>query len=455
MNIILIVIDSLRADHLACYGYPKGTSPNIDIIAKQSLLFENAFAQCNWTYPSLYSVISGRYPSVLQLEWVHQQINKDFITLPEILSNKGYNTAIFSNFEFLICPGTFGSHFQERRHLSLDGKTPSFLRNWISQYHNSFIFFHIGEYTHEPFFVDREYVNEFIDDDFEKKDIASSDIIKALTSKIATESKGNTHKLRKLIGKINRKLIRLTQSELTYILACYDAGILYIDNIIGEIYRMIREENKEYLFILTADHGQAFLEHNIFGHGLGLYDEVVRVPLMVDFSNKHNLKISEPVELIDIFPTVMDILGFETKFELNGWSLFSLLRNIEYPNNRRVISEGHPYISIRSNNYKLITNYYRLLAYHEIYKKLFIKKSKTHSLKRNIQAFLSSDKLYNIEKDRMEKINLRWKEIDIYKGLKTELKDFMEVSIRTSLPPVNVNMEEEIIKKQLSDLGYL
>jgi len=454
MAIAIVLVDSLRADHLGCYGYRKQTSPNIDRIAKGALLFENAFSQSNWTYPSLYSIISGRYPSGLNLSWFNQKIHDDFRTFPDVLAENGYNTAIFSSFEFLANTWAFGSHFQSQSHLLLDEKTLPHLRDWVKNNKKSFLFWHIGEYVHEPFFADQKDVNAFLDKDL--LDYDPHPAVKALTLPFdrPTQAEDKTHILRTIIGDINKRLVNLSPKDIAYMLACYDAGIHKVDSIIGQFHGMLRNENEEYLFFLIADHGQGFLEHGIFGHGQGLYDEMIRVPMIMDYSGKYNGTLSHMAELLDISPTIMEIAGLDGAFKQDGYSLLTeKVHGNNFPK-KEIISEGYPSICIRDEHHKLITSYFSLMKTSDICCKL-CDKSKTKSNLRNIKTAVMWDKLFDISNDAKEEGNLRWKKRDVHKQLKNRLIRFMETRGITNLMPAEVNLEDELLKKRLRDLGYL
>ena len=178
MEIVIFIVDFLRAANLGCYGYDKNTSPNIDTIASKNVLFKNATAQSNWTYPSLYSLLSGKYPSKLNISSFGQKINRSLKVLPEFLSEKGFHTAIFSCFKHLIDALTFGSHFDEAVYTKLNDNAVDIFRKWVNSKKDSFLLFHIGEYTHEPHCA-------------EKKNMSVNFLIRTLTLK----NRGSSTKL--------------------------------------------------------------------------------------------------------------------------------------------------------------------------------------------------------------------------------------------------------------------
>jgi arylsulfatase A-like enzyme len=444
----------MRADHLSCYSYKKKTSPNIDIISKDSLLFENAISQSNWTYPSLYSLISSKYPSAHRITWFDQIINNGFITLPEILQRYGYHTAIFSNFKILINPETFGKHFKETKLADISENTLKFIANWLGRYQRSFFIFHIGDYVHEPYYADKKYVDMFYEDGYE--DLRFDDIVNSLTS---TSMRDSVDKLKEINRKLNLRIKRLSKKQLAYIMACYDAGIYYVDSFIGKFYEIIQKKLKNYLFIVTADHGQCFFEHGFHGHGLHLYNEVVRVPLIVNINNNKNIgKIEEPVQHIDLYPTILELLGLGNEIKnLDGTSFIPLLSQKRMrENNRFAISESHPFISIRNGNHKLITTYFRLMENNGLLKELYLncKNKNMRRLLFNCYALLSSDKFYDLRNDPNEQNNIKWKNKITYKQLFMKLKAVLSNANHEGKNPTTLSLDEEI-KRQLGGLGYM
>ena len=453
MKIVLIIVDCMRPDHLGCYGYPKDTSPCLDRIAQQGVVFETAVAQANWTYPSIYSMITGRYPSVLKLDWLDSRVNEGFATLPEQLARAGYHTALFSNFGFLTKRNNFGSHFEERRLIYLNQDTPSQIGAWAKQHKDAFLYFHIGEYVHEPFFADRSVVGRFLDRGVDAERALRSPAVKAFTQ-VPDLATGNDATLREMIGKINKRIVRVSAEERSYLLSTYDAGIHTVDAMLGSIHTALRDACEDYLFIVTADHGQCFFEHNIIGHGLNLWDEVVRVPLIMDYGNRMKGRVKQSAALIDLYPTIVEAAQCDRPARLDGQSLFSLAGGVKTPS-RHIYSEGYPYFSVRGDDYKLVTSYFRFLPYREVYGKLR-ERSILKSNLRNIDALFSSDKVFNMREDAGERVNLRWKKTGVHRDLVASARKFLFESERESLPARLVSLDEEDeIKKQLADLGYL
>ena len=453
MKIVIFVVDSLRASNLGCYGYGKKTSPNIDAIARENVLFKNAVSQSNWTYPSLYSLLSGKYASKLNLSFFDQKINESLKVLPEILAEKGFYTSLFTSFESFVNPETFGDHFNEAFHIEPDDDSIARFSNWMKAERDSFLMFHVCEYVHEPYFAEKEDILKFLDKDINPDDPELADkTIETLTS-ISTPTDGDT--LNNINRKINLRQLRLSRKQLKYLLAAYDAGIYTMDSYVGTIYEIMKDAAEDCFFILMADHGQAFMEHGFWGHGLHLYDEMCKVPLICDFNGRFNGRFSEPVQLLDLYPTLMELLEIKSPTLSDGRSLLPLLSGEEEAE-RYALSESYPFISLRKEQYKLISSQLKFLGRPDALKTLssVIKTGSGKQILFNLYAYLSADKLYQTEDDPGERENLRFKKGEVYRSLKDELRALIDKCKGETFPPVTKELTEDI-KKQLENLGYM
>lgn len=450
MKICIIIVDCLRSDHLGCYGYSKNTSPKIDQIAGNCVRCENVYAQSNWTYPSIYAMLTGRYPSVLSVQWFDQKINSAFKMLPEQLADIGYQTSIFSNFKVLLNERGFCSHFNEVKDVGVDRNAFEAFSGWLKENDNAFCFFHIGEYVHEPYFAPDNLVKKFIGDATLTEQAGSNELMRVMTSR---ETTGND--LRKTIGRINKGLQSPSAAEIDLLLAHYDAGIAYIDGVVAGLHELLCNHGDDYLFFLTADHGQAFMEHGYFGHGLSLYNEVLKVPLIIDYAGKYQGKIETNLQLADLYPTILDCLDMESDGDLNGVSFRDGLETGS-TRERMILSEGFPGVSIIRNHHKLISAYSRYWTIKSIYRR-FMQHSRTASWPRLVYSYLQKYRkaqLFDIASDPGERLNIARTQKDIYRTLNQELGNIMQKGLAESLPAEEVHLDKEI-EEQLVNLGYL
>lgn len=450
MKVCILLIDCLRPDRLSCYGYTKKTSPSIDTVAEEGTRFMNAYAQSNWTYPSIYSLITGRYPSVLDITWVDQKINSSFMILPELLARNNFTTGLFSNFKILLNEKSLCSHFQEVREVSLDDSLCRTFKEWLCTSGDSFLLLHNGQYVHEPFCADESNVLPFLPHKSRFRDRKdASDTLRALVSEETT-----SNSIRKTIGNLNRHIVSLSSQEKEYLLACYNGGIHQVDRYVGELYSLIRNQDDDYLFIITADHGQSLFEHGVFGHGISLFNQEIRVPLIVAMKNGTPSKCIETVQHTDVVPSILDLLNIKNTATLDGTSFVPALRGDKLEN-RVAFSEGFPRVALMRDGYKLITSYSRFWDNREITKRF--KKSKTRSLRKSIlNTFLRywPPQLFDIHKDAGETKNLVLKKRGIYKYMHAEMEKIMGAILKDSLPPEDAEINEQT-KKQLESLGYL
>jgi len=330
-NIVLITIDTLRADHLSCYGYERNTSPNIDKIAEKGIIFKNAIAPSSWTAPSMVSLFTSVYP--INHGVVHgigfkndkgkQEIFSDELTtLTEILKSHGYTTfGVASNLHLSEKFG-FARGFDQFKCLSFL-PAPSVnqtIYSWENDIKKSDKFFLWVHYIdpHDPYSSRSPWI----------KDYAPKASAKSLNL-----AKKRMPELTKLINKFKKRPLLLST-----LIALYDSEINYVDHYIGELIQKY-ELDKNTLIIITSDHGEEFLEHSRLGHGHNLYQETIHIPLIVKMPHSSKKKVvKEYVNLLDIMPTILHILNITSpeytlgksvlkKKGLLSWLKQTLLRN--------------------------------------------------------------------------------------------------------------------------------
>ena len=326
-------MDSLRPDFLGCYGYNRETSPNIDKLAQESVLFRNAFAQATWTRPSGASLLTGYYPSAHGLLMLSDQLQGSVPLLPEYLNAKGFRTVALSTIGN-ISP-SFGfergfDHFVElykeptviERRRSVDIEKMGWGKSDFegvgdcvplatSEDINENIFPYLEANgskdlfvlawsldTHDPYFHRDPQLSKFSSQTIgwsyrEVKEMIAEDELFSLKAMYSDMIYYNDHHLGKLIERLQS-------------LGCYD----------------------ETLLILTGDHGEAFGEHGFTSHGREPYDELIRVPLIIKFPHgEFTGKVFDLVQHIDIVPTILDYLGRGEGTNVGqGQSLLPLLK---------------------------------------------------------------------------------------------------------------------------------
>lgn len=322
-NIILIVSGTLRADHLSCYGYGKNTSPNIDKLACDGILFKNTHAQSNWTLPSHASILTGRYPSAHRVMEREDRLSLKELTLPEILKLYGYKTAAFTGGldlrkEHNLNQG-FDSYYDEKALATSDELIPQ-AEQWLEKNRNQKFFLYLHTYdTHLPYQPKKPYDTMF-SGNYKgplKQEYLTYPILKTIQDKTLT---------------INSGKIPLTETDIDYIKNQYDGEIASLDKNLGQLFNALEKLkiDDKTIIIFTADHGEELFDHNSFDRfgTENLYDEVIHIPLIIKLplslkSQTINSKPQSdtPAGSIDIMPTILKLLNIPINKEAQGKSL--------------------------------------------------------------------------------------------------------------------------------------
>ena len=348
-NIVLIVLDAVRAQNLPFYGYHRNTTPFLFSIEKDLALYENAVSSTYWTMPSVASLFTGMYTSGHGLVVDGDKLSPSLQTLPKILRQHGYRCGAFvrnvyvseysgldrdfddfySTFVLdslkkiastiskrgvsrLQPPGinrlceqvsSDGNRFKEyianMAARSIDvlfdtgaGKFVQDFSGWVKQYRSNpfFAYFHFLE-THTPYRAPLKFAFEFL---------SLRDNLKKLFI--------NHDHLKFLLGECD-----MTPQDFDILRSVYDNSICYVDHLIGKIIRLL-QTNGVYdntLVVVIADHGDNIGDHGLMFHYFCLYDTLIKIPLLVKFPAHIGLtgRISQVVQNVDIFPTILSLLG--------------------------------------------------------------------------------------------------------------------------------------------------
>jgi arylsulfatase A-like enzyme len=312
-GIILISLDTLRADHLGCYGYHRNTSPSIDDFAKESIVFENAAVQSPWTLPSHMSIMTSLYPSFHGVLKKSSRLGDNHVTLAELLRREGYQTAAFTD------GGNVGSIFGFSRGFDLYeenwvgiAETIPKVKKWLDGNGSKpfFLFIHCYD-IHSPYNPPPPYNSLFHDFPYRGNLVPSTPT---------------------LLSTVNNKenASRITEEDIRHFIALYDGGIRYTDDHIGSFLTYLRESGlyDESLIIITSDHGEEFMEHGAFSHWQLYYRPNLHVPLITHipgYAGKE-IRIDNLVESIDLLPTILDIAGLPSHKRAQGNSLLPLVK---------------------------------------------------------------------------------------------------------------------------------
>ncbi len=338
INIILIEADSLRPDHLGCYGYHLNTSPNIDEFAKRANLYLNCFSPGTWTLPANYSLLTSLYLQQHKVDNWNSRIDRRIPNIISILDNNGYSIGIFGNNSFLF--KTLNKNFDNL--VTAHDATSAPLAaasalNWIESQQSPFFIWLSFLEPHQPYFSPPEHSKLFL----QRRDI------KLQMSKIGKYCWAG--------GRLSFKVRNKNGLDtLTFYNARYNASIHYIDSVIGEFLNELKRKNwfNNSLIILISDHGESLGEHKLyFNHSWNFFNEIIKVPLIVKLPGQAKREvIKNDAGLIDVFPTILNETGIRINLRLEGIPL----RNIDNKKREFLCFASFGYHCLIYDKWKLI-----------------------------------------------------------------------------------------------------
>ncbi len=318
VNVILISVDTLRADHLGCYGYERDTSPNLDALAEDGIRFANAYASSSWTLPSHVSLMTSLHGVHHQVYHDDERMDPELVTLAEMFHSEGYSCAAFTGGGFVSPAYGFSKGFDTYDvsaggvfHQDSADRVFRSVSKWIDRHveRRFFLFLHTYQ-PHSPYACPPPYKVMYLDDD---------------------SLFGHADLFNHLGGKEN--LYRpLPEAERRNLIDLYDGEIRYVDDrLIAPLLAQLKTQGlyDRTLIVFLSDHGEEFFDHGAWGHGQSLYDELLRVPLVVKLpGSEHRGTAPETiVSLVDVMPTLMDVLGWDSSGR--AWDGRSLVPVIE------------------------------------------------------------------------------------------------------------------------------
>ena len=327
-NVLIVSIDSLRHDYLGCTGDPRGATPWMDRLAAEGILFENALATSSWTLPSHMSLLTGQYPASHGVTGDGRSLPPEKESLAEILGGRGYRTAGFVSGPYLHRSYGFDQGFEVYEHcvnygeeLNEKGRVANVIRvnqrshqgltsprlddrtgKWLRELPRGepFLLFvhywdphydYIAPFPYDtwldPGFSDRFHTNGFLQN-----------------RKIHAE----------MPARHRRRMLDLYRGE-----------IRYTDGFLGRLLQRLEERGdlSRTIVVLVSDHGEEFFEHGNKGHRINLYEETLRIPMLIRYPDGRGAGtiVREPVSLVDVAPTVLAALSLETPDEIQGTDL--------------------------------------------------------------------------------------------------------------------------------------
>jgi len=400
-NVILITLDTTRADHIGCYGYSGGKTPHLDALAERGILFEQAATSSPLTLPAHCSILTGMYPTYHGVRINgNTALSEEQTTIAEVLSAQGYECGAFIG--AFVLDGRWGlnqgfQHYDDQfdlkkyKHLDLGAiQRPGDLvmnaaLNWLEGQKNNPFFAWIHLYDpHTPYEPPEPYRSEF----------------------------GS----RSLVG-------------------LYDGEIAFMDEQIGRCVAWLEKNglDRNTILILIGDHGEGLGSHGEGTHGYFIYDYAVHVPFIAvtPFEGLQGIRVSSQVRAVDVFPTLLELARTEPTAKIQGRSLLRLMFRPEKT------EEGYAYAESMSPN-------------------LQFGWSPLHSLRTPRYKYIDSPRaeLYDLEQDADEQTNLFQNDPGIVRKMKAELERLMAETSQGAPTPQAANLDKETMER-LSALGYI
>jgi arylsulfatase A-like enzyme len=320
-NVLMIVVDTLRADRLGSYGYGKGLTPVLDRFADRGVRFEHAYASSSWTMPSVASILTSRLPSQHKISDFDSKLADSEVTIAESLTAAGFKTAGFTANWRLTQELGYGQGFSTwRGFLKSPGSEIKARGEILRTAALSWVDADKDGGAAPPRFLYLQYMEPHVP-------------LQAPAPLLARFAPGVSAEDMTRLNDWARRFIvdpaALKPNDITSLTGMYDAEVAAVDEELGRLFDALEQRGvlEHTVVIVTADHGEEFLEHGTFGHGNNLFNTTVHVPLIIAGPGiPAGRVVTENVSLIDLAPTVLDLLGLKPESRFEGRSLAPLLR---------------------------------------------------------------------------------------------------------------------------------
>jgi len=416
--IIVILMDAVRPDHLGCYGYDRDTSPRIDRLAADGVVFDDALAQAPWTLPSVATILSSTFPCqhcAKRVEGANVGMKDREVTFVELLAEAGYKTCAMSTAKIFNPALGLSQGFHET---TVVGKPGNVLEKvaaiqlshtaitWLRRNRGDKCFLFIHHYdTHYPYKAGEQCLSRF-NPGYEgpyrmRFGDSSLRILKMARAGRLAEA------------------VDLTDADVEQIKTLYDCEIVRTDKAIGNLVGSLSTWGclEKSLIMISADHGEEFLERGSLDHGQTVYDESIKVPLVVygPLVIDETGRIDRQVGLIDFGPTILAAAGIEIPPEFEGASLLPYLSSrFELPQ-EQLRPSGLPFSCLVSE-----------AVAHRPEKKAL----RCPPWKLIYDPVFGAQELYNLERDPGETENV----IELEAGIASDLTDILLTSLQTYYP---------------------
>ncbi len=333
-HIVMVLVDALRADHLGCYGYARNTSPFLDQLAAESVLFERAYSQSSFTVESTISLFTSLYPS--SNAWgggQYANTNPEVPDLATLLGSGGYHTAYFSTnptLDYTALHKSFREHELLAKTFDKKSRSPELTARALRfmterKDEKTFMYLHYVS-PHTPYTPPDDYYLRFAPKVFPKP-LDAIDDVRAHLDTLLEEGFGPG------------------EARFEDLMLRYDAEIALEDDAIRNLFEGMRQLGitEDTLFIFLADHGEEFLEHGFVEHAWSLFPESIHVPLFFWMPKRLAPgRVATPVALVDVLPSILDLAGLPSApHTVDGAPLFQQENGawVSRPKEKPIIAE--------------------------------------------------------------------------------------------------------------------
>ncbi|MFQ5458522.1 MAG: sulfatase [Myxococcota bacterium] len=428
LNLLIISVDTLRADHLGYAGYARDTSPNIDALAGKGVVFDHVMAQSGSTWPSLTTIMTSLHPVIHGVRANGMRYDEKYPMLPELLKREGYATA---GFLANASPAVWRGVDLVRSGFGRDESVTYEAITWLKENADKrfFAWVHLLG-PHAP------YAPPVGFDDF--------------GSPYDGEFTGQVRELQRIFT----ERLDLSEADLAHLVSLYDGAIAYTDNLISMLLHTLEQLGlmSNTLIVFTADHGEELYGHDYyFEHTASLYESVLHVPLIFRFPD--GLGAGEVdstlVQSLDIAPTIVDYLGLESPSSFEGESLLPLVGA-----DRSDRAEAASIAEVADLVLSLRTPRYRYILRVTDGEVPVVPLMGTGS-SRPFQY--EKEELYDLSVDPLERRNLSEERPEVLKRLRERLGAWKEEHWEADGRPIPVRTQNfsPIAVEQLRALGYL
>ncbi len=349
-NVVVILTDSVHAAHLGCYGAERETSPALDVLAEHAVRFETAYSPSSWTLPSVTSLFTSLEQERHGMRRMSRVLPAGISTMAELFRARGYSTEALVQNGVVQARTGLDRGFDAYRFFNHDrGTTRRLIRQVRTRLKADreeplFLYVHLFA-PHQPYDAPEPLRGMWVDEAYD----------------------GPVTGTLEDCARIGRDVLAPDHPDVRQLSALYDGYVRYMDGVIGAMLGgfVNGDAGGDWVFVVTSDHGEAFMQHRCLGHGFQVYEEQVRIPLLVSapgsgFRQGH--VATDPVSLLDVLPTFVDCFGLEPPdHPMRGRSLLPLLRGgrdderaLYFSARFRGPDKPPPQRAVRRGRYKLV-----------------------------------------------------------------------------------------------------